>query len=123
MVYALKIDEEWNDVKSDNRYKSWREVYPKSEWNYALIEGDLNNMKDHFKVQENNWNETNPWSLENAPLQINGYGAVVNDWVENRGMPLPLPYSPREKGNDIKPITLIPYGCTTLRITEFPVVR
>ena len=123
LVYALKIDEEWKDVKSDGRYKEWKEVHPKSEWNYALIEGDLKNMKDHFKIQENDWNENNPWSLKNAPLQINGYGAVVKDWEENRGMPLPLPYSPRPIEKEIKPIKLIPYGCTTLRITEFPVVR
>ena len=80
-------------------------------------------MKNHFKIQENTWNESNPWSIENAPLQINGYGAVVKDWEENRGMPLPLPYSPRPIEKEIKPIELIPYGCTTLRITEFPVVR
>jgi len=27
------------------------------------------------------------------------------------------------QGEDPQVITLIPYGCTTLRITEFPVVR
>ena len=80
-------------------------------------------MKDHFKIQENNWNEKNPWSLENAPIQINANGAIINDWFETKGMPVPIPYSPRDIKKEIKPITLIPYGCTTLRITEFPVVR
>ena len=123
LVYALKIEEDWKDVETNGKYNSWKEVHPKSDWNFALIEGDLKNMKNHFKIQENTWNESNPWSIENAPLQINGYGAIVKDWEENRGMPLPLPYSPRPIEKEIKPIELIPYGCTTLRITEFPVVR
>ena len=123
LVYALKIEEDWENVESTGKYKNWREVHPKTNWNYALIEGDLKETTDHFKVLENPWNEKNPWSLENAPLQITGYGAVVNDWKENRGMPLPLPYSPRPIKKEIKHITLIPYGCTTLRIAEFPVVR
>lgn len=36
----------------------------------------------------------------------------------------PQPWSPVDlRGEPEETVTLIPYGCTTLRIVEFPVVR
>ena len=37
LVYALKIEEDWKDVETNGKYNSWKEVHPKSDWNFALM--------------------------------------------------------------------------------------
>ena len=69
-----------------------------------------------------------PWSQENAPVEIKVKAKRIPSWQLYNEMAGPQPYSRMIYGmdNDGLPeedITLIPYGCTTLRITEFPVLR
>ena len=67
-----------------------------------------------------------PWNLENAPVALVTRGKIIPDWTLHRDMAGPLPHSlPLKHLEGVPPdeITLIPYGCSTLRITEFPVVR
>ena len=64
--------------------------------------------------------------METAPLALITKGKQIPDWKLYRQMAGPLPHSlPLKHLQDEAPqvIRLIPYGCTTLRITEFPVVR
>jgi hypothetical protein len=46
-------------------------------------------------------------------------------WQLYSGMAGPIPWSPQGQEDDwvVEDITLVPYGCTTLRITAFPTVR
>jgi hypothetical protein len=49
----------------------------------------------------------------------------MNEWQLYNGMAGPLPYSPQYQIETMpaEDIILVPYGCTTLRITEFPVTK
>lgn len=131
LVYALKIGEKWNKVNDDrkfgDRYGDWYyEVYPTTPWNYCLMEESLKpkNLNKAFKVVEKPL-QGYPWNLENAPIEIHAKGKRMNEWSMYNGSAGPLPYSTQYQINTLpeEDIILVPYGCTTLRITEFPVTR
>lgn len=134
LVYALKIGEEWHEksfIGNDTIYgKKYFEVLPTSKWNYALINPDLEHLDECFDVvvHPDKMSGDFPWNIENAPIEIVANAREVASWGVYNDMTGPIPFSvgranqngvmaPKEK------ITLIPYGCTTLRISQFPVVN
>jgi DUF1680 family protein len=127
LVYALKIREGWEQVENTDKYGNFSEVRPGDPWNYGLLEAVILDPEQGFELVENqSGSGLYPWSLENAPLGLRTRGKQIPDWKLYREMAGPLPHSLPLKhlqAEETDVITLIPYGCTTLRITEFPVVR
>jgi len=137
LVYVLKIREEWKKVENGDRWGNFSEVRPLDPWNVGLTESAVADPAMGFRVV---YQETKgaadrdlksgetpyPWCLENAPVALMTTGKEIPDWTLYRGMAGPLPHSlPMTHLQETAPekIMLIPYGCSTLRITEFPVVR
>jgi DUF1680 family protein len=127
LVYALKIGEEWKKISSADKGGEWYyEVHPTTAWNYGLLAAAIKNPGKEFEVVRRNVpKDSYPWNPENSPLEIRTKGVVIPFWTLYNGSAGPLPYSEltQLKTDPLQDITLIPYGCTTMRITEFPVVQ
>lgn len=127
LVYALKMDEKWERKESDNKAYGdyYYEVTSSSPWNYGLVEFDRNRAHEMAEViidkekQQSNF----PWNTENAPIEIRMKARQIPAWQLYNATAGPQPFSfcGFAEGEQ-KEITLIPYGCTTLRISEFPMV-
>ena len=125
LVYALKIKEDWKNVPASDRYGAYREVRPASAWNYGLLETVVRNTAEEFEVVEKKAAGSTPWTLENAPIEIRTKGKRIPEWKLYNETAGPVPYSPLRylKEQKAEELVLIPYGCTTLRISQFPLVQ
>lgn len=127
LTFVLKIGENWNKVINNDRYgKFYYEVEPSSPWNYGFIESSLSVLSDNYVVVKRNVSPNSyPWNPENCPVEIKTKGVRIPFWTIYNGSAGPLPYSEQYQLKTDAPeqITLIPYGCSTLRISEFPVVK
>lgn len=128
LVYALKLKERWEkgNEATEGDYFS---VYPESDWNFGLLQDALKNPKEKIHVTEAGSAGSNfIWNQKNAPIEITVPGKQIPDWKAINGVAY-TPVTARDgiyKGkvsDKISQLTLIPVGCTKVRIVAFPVVK
>lgn len=147
LVYALRIKEDWqidaNDPNSTPEFPAWN-LHAGSPWNYALAIGDLKNPAQDIEIVKNEA-PPSPWNHANAPVllqvparrvkgwklnkkqAIKRWGPTGNETVKGSYIFTPSLPSPQEveEGlqDEVETITLVPYGCTRLRMTIFPCAK
>ena len=142
LYFSLRINKAYKSVKT--RYDNYSymgsidwEISPKSPWNYGLLI-DRQNVMRGLQVSENVpgrypfadrgdmiWSADSARYLTwagDAPVIISARGVRIPEWVmKNNSADVP-PVSPVKPEGDPEIISLVPYGCAKLRITEFPVM-
>ncbi len=128
LVYALKIKERW-EKGNDAAEGDYFSVFPESEWNFGLTQDAVKNPEEKMRVSEIKPAGSDfVWNLKNSPIEITVPGKQIPGWKAVEGVAF-QPVTSREgvyKGkvsDKINQLTLVPIGCTKVRIVAFPVVK
>ncbi len=122
LVYSLKIEESWTRVHADQPHRELPhgdfEVRPASAWNYGLA---LDEKQPEKGVE---WKEQpvgeKPFSPEGAGMAARVQGRKLPGWKAAHGWAGEIKPGDAESKEPVEALTMIPYGCTNIRITEFP---
>lgn len=118
IVFSLKIGERWEKIRGEEPHADY-EVYPTTPWNYGLII-DPENPQAEVITKETGYSLFGP---ESAPIEIRVPAKRIPEWVIEDNSAGTLPVSPVSSSELEEIVTLIPYGCAKLRITEFPLIK
>jgi len=129
-VYSLAIGEEWTRVNVDKPHRELPhgdfEVRPTTPWNYGLVL-DPAHPEAALRFEEHPVGDR-PFSPEGAGTSARADARrlpgwrLVNGWageISPADTAWAHPATPDGVG-PVEEVRLIPYGCTNIRITEFP---
>lgn len=129
LVYALCMEERWEEKRFEKgRWgTAYWEVTSSSPWNFALeLDPASPDQSLSVEIDAAKLHNTWFWNPESVPLRIKAKGRAVDSWkLYDHQMTGPLPYGPAleaARQAPLQDLILIPYGATTLRISQFPVL-
>lgn len=128
LVYALKLGERW-EKQTEAVEGDYYNVFSEGDWNYGIVEQIVKDPAANVEIAEvkpvsNNF----IWNLANAPIEIKLNAKKIPDWkIVNDVAPQPVTARDGLYMGKVEPqvekITLVPFGCTKVRIVAFPVVK
>jgi thiol-disulfide isomerase/thioredoxin len=125
LVYALQIGESWKKTTAntvDGIDFGEYEATATSPWNYAL-HVDATNPAASFQVETRSMPD-DPFVQATTPIVLKASGRLVPGWGLRTDVVLAqeVPTSPVQAPGPDVPLTLVPFGAETLRISELPVL-
>jgi uncharacterized protein len=122
LVYSLQIGEEWKRVNADKPHRELPhadyEVRPTTPWNYGLAINERD-LSASVTFEERPVGER-PFSPEGAGMRAKVKGKKLESWKLAHGWAAEVQPQPQSSKEALEEVTLLPYGCTNLRVTEFP---
>jgi hypothetical protein len=130
LVYALAIGEAWMRIHADAPHRELPhgdfEVRPTTPWNYGLVL-DPARPEASLRFEERPLG-ARPFSPEGAGLSAAAKARRLPRWTLAHGWAAEVSRAdpgwahavPRAPDGPLEDVRLVPYGCTNIRITEFP---
>jgi hypothetical protein len=127
LVYALKVGERWEKA-NDEKEGDYFSVYPTEDWNYGLVDEIVKFPKNNLQVNIKSFPKNFVWNVENAPIEITGSAKKIPNWkavdgIAHQPVTDRTGYYKGQVEEEVKKITLVPYGFTKVRIVAFPVIK
>jgi uncharacterized protein len=125
LVYSLKLGEAWTQVNGDKPHRELPhgdfEVKPTTPWNYGLVVDEAAPEKS-LAFEERPVGER-PFSADGAGVAAKAKGRRISGWKLAHGWAGEIAPGDAESKEPLEDMTLIPYGCAKIRVTEFPKLK
>jgi hypothetical protein len=122
LVYSLDIDEEWTRINADVPGRELPhgdfEVRPASPWNYGLMLPE-HDPESAIRFEERPVGDQ-PFSPGGAGMVGHVSGRRIPNWGLAHGWAAEIRPGLHESSEPVEQLKLIPYGCSNIRVTEFP---
>jgi uncharacterized protein len=122
LVYSLALGETWARVNADKPHRELPhgdfEVRPSTPWNYGLLV-DEKHPEAGVRFEERPVGEK-PFSPEGAGVVGKVQGRQLRNWKLANGWAAEFAPGLQESAEPLEELKLIPYGCSNIRVTEFP---
>jgi len=116
LLFALKIGSKWTELRHYHSNSSDWQIDPTTSWNFAL------NLTSDIPVDRHGITPV-PFSPWGCPLTATAQGRLLPSWGIVKNSAAPPPVSPVTSDSPLQSIPLLPFGCTDLRISQFPVLK
>ncbi len=112
ILMAYQPKENWTRIGGSDQAPLWQ-VTTEDEWNWAILRSEP--MKAVFGEEAQR-----PFKSGEAPVKVLCKMGKAEGWGKNGENAEPTPIQPVVKKKTVQTIELVPYGYTSLRISQFP---
>ena len=120
LLYALGIGEEWRYLRGERPHADWEVLSDKS---LELRPGARSRSRSPMRCTSRSAGSARAPSRPRARRSSRGSRAIAwTGWDLAHNAAAPPPQNPARPDGPPEELTLLPYGATNLRITEFPLI-
>jgi len=120
LVFSLPVAAQRKQIGGTQPAADW-EYYPTESWNYG-VDVDTERPAESTELERREPAQV-PFDPADPPVRLTVEGARVPEWGLEDNWAGEIRHSPTRTTEQREKVTLVPYGATNLRVTEFPLLE